>query len=245
MVSIQKHQVREKALFVLIVLSSFTLGCVYSQDYVASIPDVQGAGLSLVEKSVQQKKNHIIDLKGMQLSVKPFNARLVSRINSWFLFIPIPFDKVYPDAERFGKQDHSANPPFFIEVAFHPVEGKLKLDPSQTDLHLDGKDYRPTQMVVPSDLRPMSSFGGSGYQGTELCSWPGKLRLEEMLRPLQQVLIPKDGKACIWLSFDVAPPTPETEFSVSVKGIEMAGKPVEIPTLRFVKGTAHLFDKIP
>lgn len=243
--SIQKYQVREKTLLVLMLLSSFTFGCVYSQNYVASIPDVQGAGLSLVEKSVQQKKNHIMELKGLQLSVKPFNARLISRINSWFLFIPIPFDKVYSRAERFGRNDRTANPPFFIEVAFHPVEGGLNMDPSQTVLHLGGQDYGPMQMVIPSDLLPMSSFGGGGYQGPDLCSWPGRIRLEEMLRPLQQVLIPKDGKTCVWLSFDVAPPLPETEFSVSIKGIEMAGKLVDIPTLRFVKGKAHLFDKIP
>lgn len=243
--SIQKHQVHEKTLLALILLSSFTLGCVNSQNYVVSIPDVQRTGLSLVEKSVQQKQHHIMELDGLQFSVKPFNARLVSRINSWFLFIPIPFDKVYPDAERFGRNDRTANPPFFIEVAFHPVGGDLKMDPSQTALHWSGKDYGPTQMVIPSDLRPISSFGGGGTQGVELCSWPGRLRLEEMLRPLQQVLIPKDGKTCVWLSFDVAPPPPETEFSISIKGIEMAGKAVDIPTLRFVKGKAHLFDKIP
>lgn len=221
-------------------------GCItYSQDYAVSTPDVQSAGLFLVEENILQKKHNVIELDGLQFSVKPFNAKLLSKINSWFLFIPIPFHRIHPDKERFGKHDQSASSPFLIEVAFHPTKGDLRIDPSQAVLHLGGKDYEPVQMTVPSEVLPMRSFGGRFSQALGLCFRPGNLRLEDMLRPLQQVLIPKNGKACVWLSFDVAPPTPETEFSVSMKGIELAGKPVEIPTLRFVEGNARLIDAIP
>lgn len=228
------------------VLCVSIAGCItYSQNYTVSTPDVRSAGLSLVEKNILQKKHNVIELDGLQFSAKPFNAKLVSKINSWFLFIPIPFHRIYPDEERFGGHTQSVSSPFLIEIAFRPTKGDLKVDPSQIVLHLNNQDYKPSQMAIPSEAKPMRSFGGRYSQALGLCFRSGNLRLEEMLRSLQQVQIPIGEGACVWLSFDVAPPLPETEFSVSIKGIEMAGKPVEIPSLRFVEGNARLIDAIP
>ncbi|NKE73479.1 hypothetical protein [Candidatus Manganitrophus noduliformans] len=219
-------------------------GCSYSQKYVASVPDVQGAGLSLAE-SRMQREQHIIDLNGLQLSIKPMNARLISKLNARFLFIPIPFTRVYPEAERFAFDDQTASPPFLIEVAFNPKDSDLRFDPAEVTLHHNGQTYKPNRMIPPSEFRPLRSFGGHYSQGIELCFRKDNEPLKEQLRPIEPVWVVQGEMACVWLSYDVAPPPPETEFSVSIEGIEMLGKTIDIPRIQFKKGSAQLFDKIP
>jgi hypothetical protein len=224
-----------------VIACSTVAGCAYSQRYVVSIPTVEGTGLSFVQEKNPQRPRHIIELPRLQLSVKPFNARLVSTFNSWFWFIPVPFDRVYPEAERFEKHDQSADPPFLIEVAFHPLAVDLSIEPSQITLHLAGQIFKPTSMIPPSDLR---SFDRPTYHGLSLCRLQHNLRLIEVRRPLQAMQIPAGEKICIWLRFDVGPPTPETEYAIFVDGIKMAGKPIQIPVIRFVSGVAYEVDRV-
>jgi len=141
--------------------------------------------------------------------------------------------------------DRLASPPFIVEMAFNPQGGIVSIDPAQTVLSLAGQEYRPTRMIMPSDFSPLTSFGGYNYQGLNLCYMSHNFRWEEKLQPLQSIQIPAGEKACIWLSFDLAPPPPETEYSVSIGGVEIAGKPIQIHSIRFIKGIAYYNDSIP
>ncbi|MEW6323820.1 MAG: hypothetical protein AB1515_00375 [Nitrospirota bacterium] len=248
----RKWRQRSTLLLLTLGLGFLEIGCTISQRYVISVPNVQGSGLTLAKDSITQAQRHIIELPGLQLSVKPFNARLVSTFNTMFLFIPLPIRTTYPYAERFSKMDQSADPPFLIELAFNPQGGTLSLDLAQTVLSLAERDYRPTHMIVPSEFTPMRSFGDLYYQGLNLCSLPYNVRWEAKLQPLQPIQVPAGEKACIWLSFDLAPPLPETEFTVSLGGVEMAGKFTQVPSIRFIvppirfiKGIAYYIDSIP
>jgi len=226
------------------------------------VPDIEGSGLSLVQHSnsgysstirtqieienlIAEAKHNVIEFPDLRLSVKPFNARLVSTFNTWFLFIPLPVTITYPEFERFRKNDQSASPPFIIEIAFYPQTGDLSVDPSQIVLSLTGRNYKAARMIMPSAFTPMHYFGGHFYQGLSLCFLPYNVQLEKSLKPLQPIQISAGEKACISLSFDIAPPVPETEYSVSISGVEMAGKGIQIPTIRFVKGIAYYNDSIP
>lgn len=214
-------------------------GCTIAQKHTASVPDLQGTGIFFMEH-----RQHIMKLSDLELSVKPFNTRLVSVINSWFLFIPLPFRVVYPEAQRFEKRGDSAAPPFLLEIAFHP-KASLSVDPSQVTLTLRGQGYRPTLMVGPSEFSPMTSFGGRSYQGLNLCSMRSDLRWEDQMKAVERIEIAAGEMACMWLLYNVAPPPPEIMYSLSINGVELEKQPLMIPSIRLVKGTAYANDSIP
>ncbi|HTN44103.1 MAG TPA: hypothetical protein VMN77_09950 [Nitrospiria bacterium] len=233
--------IRQGVIVLLALVSFFESGCTYSQKYNASIPNLEGTGLAFARNSSLQQQLNLIDLPEFLLSIKPLNARLVSKINSWFLFIPVPFNRVYPEAERFGQNDQSASSPFLIEIALSRSIGEVLVDPSQLTLHLAGQDYTPKRMIMPSDLRSIRA----SRLGITRCVRKNNFPLQEMARPIHTIQIVQGEMACIWLSFDAAPPPPETEFSLTVNGIKVAGRTVQIPTIQFIKGVAYVYDSVP
>jgi len=217
-----------------------------SQKYIASKPDVKNAGLTVSQEDAVQAENQIIKLDGLDLSVKPFNARLV-QWKSRFLFIPVPFEfaRVFPNAERFGKNDKSAAPPFVIEVAVHPLVADLSIDPSQFALHLAGNVYKPTRMIFLTEFSRPKSFGGRPSQGLQFCFWRHKDPFQEKLQPVEPIRLSQHNMACVWLSFDIAPPPPETEYSLTLNGIVLGRRQVQIPNIKFEEGYSYVYDYIP
>jgi hypothetical protein len=257
-----REWIQLSAIFLIVVF--LESGCVVSQKYVVSVPDIKGNGLSLVQPPIVQgselfleftrpdilyaraeAKNNIIQLDGLRLSVKPFNARLVSTFNTGFFFIPLPITGAYPEPQRFGKKDKLANPPFIIEIAFKTETGPLSVNPAEITLSVSGRDYKPTRMIPPLDFPPMLKFGSLRFQGLSLCFLSHDMKLEASLKPIEPILL--NGEFCIWLSFDIPPPLPETEYFVSIHGVKMnmSGLSVQIPTIRFVQGIAYYNDSMP
>jgi len=178
------------------------------------------------------------------LSVKPFNARLTSTFNTVFFLIPLPFSLGDLSFQRFGKEDMSASPPFFIEVAFNATTDDVLFDPAQVTLLLAGQEYRPTGIITPSQFYALTFFGTHPTQCLKACLMRGRLPYEDHVQPLQHVQVPRGGRACTMLRFDVAPPIPESEFSLSMNGIHVAGAQVILPPIRFTKGTRSYNDSV-
>ncbi len=213
-------------------------GCGVSERYVASVPIAESNEITLTDLDILQHPK-------LGLSVKPFNARLTSTFNVTFFLIPLPFSVGGSSFQRFGKEDMSASPPFFIEVAFNATTEDVLFDPAQVTLLLAGQEYKPTGVIMPSAFRPLRRFGGGARptQCITLCQIE-EYPYENKFQPLQHVQVPKGGRACTMLRFDVAPPLPESEFSLSLNGIHVAGERVILPPIRFTKGTRSHNDSV-
>ncbi|HUK55826.1 MAG TPA: hypothetical protein VLY20_04130 [Nitrospiria bacterium] len=213
-------------------------GCAVSQKYEISVPDrnIDAGSFGI---------NNVIDLPNLQLSVKPFNGRLVSTFNTVFIVIPLPINPVSPYAWRFGKGKEVPTSPFLIEIGFYPKEKDLSIQPSQILLSLKDQVYKPSGITLPTEFSPMQTFGKSYYQGLNLCFLPHNMKPTERIVELQPVVVEKGKMACIWLSFDILPPPPENQFDFIIKGIKIGNKEIEIPKLHFVKGIAYRNDSIP
>ena len=84
-------------LFATTILFFLLSGCAVSQKYEVSMLDAKETDLSV-------DRDRTINLPSLGISVRPFNARLVSTWNTLVLVIPLPVTTGYPDAERFLKK---------------------------------------------------------------------------------------------------------------------------------------------
>jgi len=216
---------------VLCVLSS---GCIVSERYVVSVPQSDSPEVVL-------SPARTIEFSTFHLSVKPFNARLDSTFNTYFLILPLPF--------TISDREDKASPPFFIEVAFHAINESIVFNPERVTLAVAGLKYKPSGMVLPAEFQPLESFGRMPYQGLNFCwlHWsqsPPYLPAESRVQPLQQIQIAKGKMGCTRLSFPITPPPPEQEYSLSIHGLEVDGTSMQPLPIRFVRGIAYFNDKV-
>ncbi|MHB8482044.1 MAG: hypothetical protein ACYDBV_04805 [Nitrospiria bacterium] len=234
----EHKNVTSKAKFLLFFACYWLLisGCGSSQEYIVSVPKNERADLTI-------GRSHIVELNlpGIKLSVIPFNARLNSTWNTVITIVPLPIDLGYPEAKRFSKHQEYAAPPFIIEMALETTDADVTINPSEVVLHEAGKDVRPIGMVFPSELlvtmKPLPAISR--------CHRLGNLSAKEGFMPLKETKVAAGKTACVWLSYDIAVPPPESGFSMSIQGIQRAGSIVEIPSIIFGPAIGYSTGSIP
>ena len=194
-------------------------GCVSIVRFDASRPKIpQGKSLNICGSGEFKTKNLVV-------SLKPLNY-----VNSVSL---VAVDLGLP--ERF--QD-AAVERFYIEVGLLPKTDNFEFDPSSMTIMVGGHEVAPAVCYGPSVTKEKFICGLFRFQEFKEYLW------KEGMEPntCDSTSIAKGRWTGFLLRYDIIPPLPTEEFSMSLAGITDSGSPLDISGIDFGKGNTWIMD---
>ncbi len=194
-------------------------------------------------------KNGIISLPGLDLKVVSMNEDCYSFALFGYIVPIIPFPAFLFPFDR---------PQFEILLVLDPEGEDFALDPGSIVLQVS---ERPAVSPVGFKRGPGAFASEDGDGGFLLYHGDGGLLLS-LGKPPPSVScmdvdsqcdtvpipvspIPVRERTCFLLIFDIRPPLPKKQFTLSIDGVTKAGQPFSIPPIHFKKGWALEFAILP
>jgi hypothetical protein len=169
-----------------------------------------------------------VGLPGVKVAVTSRNDRVTVALMGPAIVVPLPIIPLPGSVIDPPKRE----PPFWIDVAIDPEGEGFTFAPGEVRLHVDQRaGLAPTLTRGPAAVREslhrrygqvLCGFNPSGDSGAT-------------------APIPVRERTCFSLRFEIAPPTADTSFVVSLHGLAKDGQPVDPPRILFTKGRAWSF----
>src|SRR5579859_2613460 len=217
------------SLIILVILTfSWLTGCAIFSEYDVSIPAEIPAGLNgTIADGVTELR-----LQNLTVTVEAQNYRGTGR-NLW-LTGGLPWAVPLRQKKGLGASR------LIIWIGLKPIDDKesFGFDPRRTFVkEADSQRVEPTAFIGPSSMWTSGSAVAKGcgkrrYSfGTAISKIaPDK---EDIRQPTASV--PFKGPCCLVLVFDTSP-APEESFGLSIDGLEVSGRQVRLPEIKFTKG---------
>jgi hypothetical protein len=184
--------------------------------------------LERTESTAIDEKGYV-GLPGVKVAVTARNDRTTFALIGPAIVVPLPIIPLPGSLIDPPKRE----PPFWIDVAIDPEGEGFTFAPGEVRLHVDQRaGLAPTVTRGPAavaelrsrrDSQVLCGFDPSGDSGAT-------------------APIPVRERTCFSLRFEIAPPTADTSFAVSLHGLAKDGQPVDPPQILFTKGRAWSFD---
>lgn len=140
--------------------------------------------------------------------------------------------------ERF---EDAAEKVFFIEVGFAPIEEDGLFDPQEVTLNVGDREIKPTSFYGPVSKREPFLHGFFFFEEFKEFYWKSEELTEQEIDYGPVSLEP--GKwTGVLLRFEMFPPSPHEEFSLSLDSVEVYGESLDIPEFYFRKGKMLIID---
>ena len=215
-----------KSLHPLLLLLVFANGCVAVNKYFVSKPEVDTNEIHITQ-------NGEIKLGGAVIAIRPANAILKS-YSEGLLF---PFVHHEPEQYRFSTPYYkggalSSVNYFILELIISPANNHLVFIPKSVILRTekDG-DIFPVSYKKLTVQRGWYSLYYPKYI-VEICQQDGE-KGGDIDSPIQ---ISSEGDVCLAIRFNVTPPDPRASFSIQIKGLNVNGKDISVPIIKFEPG---------
>ena len=212
--------------FFISALLIFANGCVGVNKYLVSKPTD-----ALDEIRITQSGE--IKLDGIVITIRPANAILKSS-SVGLLF---PFSHYESEEYIFNSSYYNGGPLssvnyFILELIISPSNNNVIFSPKIVILRpQEGSENFPISYKKLTVQRGWYSIYYPKYFA-ELCHEEGE-KVSNIDQPIQ---LSDKNDACLAIKYDVTPPDPRTSFTVQIKGLNVNGKEINVPIIKFVPG---------
>jgi len=190
----------------------------------------------------EQQPHHYykIPLSGIDLQVRPYND--IESFRMFTIFFAFPLYLSEKNVPIYSPK------PFSVLIAFLPLKHGFSFKPSDIALHLEGKDFKPSN--ISTQLVPDPGPGTEFYkrevaQGRVYCGSNKSGEYHPIANDANYVFSKVLEWYCYEIQFDVTTPDPSTEYSISLTGLLLNGAPYEIPIIPFHESRWQKFYRFP
>lgn len=208
----------------------FVNGCAAANKYLVSKPAVD-------TNEIRITQNGEIKLDGTVITLRPANAILKSSSNS-LLF---PFTHFEPEEYSFYSSYYKDGPLssvnyFILELIISPANNQannhLIFTPKYVILRTqEGREIFPVNFKMLTVQRGWYSIYFPKYTAA-LCQEEGGEKDSDIDQPFQL----SDEDVCLAIKYDIAPPDPRTNFTIQIKGLNVNGRDIHVPVIKFLPG---------
>lgn len=220
-------------LFIISVSLMVTNGCVAVNEYFVSKPAVETNEIHITQSGV-------IKLSGAYIAIRPANSVLKTS-SEGLLF---PFVHYQPDEYTFNSSYYKAGPLssvnyFILEIIVSAADSHLVFYPKSVILRThEEREIFPVSYKKLTVQRGWYSVYYPKYF-VELCQQQEEEKNSDIDQPIQL-----SGKSdiCLAIKYHVTPPDPRTGFSIQIDGLNLNGRKINIPIIKFDPGS-YLFNR--
>lgn len=215
-------------------------GCATITHSVHSAPEASGASdrhdmsQNYYDGSVLKGSydNVQFQLSDIDLSVKLQNHQIAHIFIGPAIIIPLPILPWPPGIIKLLSRPPEPAPMLWLEIRLDPVGEEFSIDPLKTIIQTEDRTSHQAVGFIQSH--------GIRYPGRWPCSWSMQSKLTSTLvEPIKLNQV-----TCFAMRFDMSS-SPDQNFTLEINGINKAGQPVTVPTIRIKKGSSWSLRSFP
>jgi len=214
-------------------------GCGVLQEYQVSVPEAVPPGFAgKISRATLE-----LQLPDLKIAVEMKNYRTTGNILTFVPLLPLSVPVWF--------EPEDVSPALFIWLAVTPMDGQetFTFDASRIIIKSeDGELVEPTDFIGPCSKIWQSSRGVAGGCGQDYYRWENAISYRIDFAPedvrTPQIPVSFRGPNCFVLRFDMAAPA-EQMYTLSIEGVRHAGRPIQLPEIRYRRGLIFEFLALP